>query len=193
MLIVGDVFVDEDIVESHFVCDLQKCKGICCAHESTQTGAEVTESEQEEIAKNYHQVEHLLSEEAKQSIAEQGTTTKEGYTPLYQESRCVYSIKDDSGTLKCGIEQAYENGESSFRKPISCHLAPIRILNYEKEGEKYDVLMYKHYSMCDPACDLGNALKVPLYKFLQNSLERKYGKEWFESLEKEVEEYKKSK
>ena len=85
--------------------------------------------------------------------------------------------------MKCGIEQAYLDGEIGWKKPISCHLYPIRITKYDH----YDALNYDRWDICSPACDLGASLKVPIYKFLKEALVRKYGTEWYEALVLEIE------
>ena len=46
-----------------------------------------------------------------------------------------------------------------------------------------DHLAYDRWSICKPACKLGDTLTVPVYKFLKESLERKYGKRWYKQLE----------
>jgi hypothetical protein len=45
-----------------------------------------------------------------------------------------------------------------------------------------EAVNYDRWSICKPACKLGESLKVPLYKFLKDSLIRKYGEAWYEQL-----------
>jgi hypothetical protein len=85
--------------------------------------------------------------------------------------------------LKCGIEQAYLDGKISWKKPISCHLYPIRVTKYDQ----YDALNYDRWHICDPACQLGKSLQVPLYAFLKDALVRKYGEAWYAELVEDIE------
>ena len=100
-------------------------------------------------------------------------------TTLVEGKECAYVIFDNNGTTKCGIEKAWEQGAVDFRKPISCHLYPIRITEYPS----FSAVNYHKWPICDPACSLGAELKVPVYKFLKDSLIRKYGEKWYDELE----------
>jgi hypothetical protein len=67
----------------------------------------------------------------------------------------------------------------SWKKPVSCHLYPIRITKYKN----YDAVNYERWHVCKAACKNGKALKVPVYKFLKEALIRKYGEEFYTALE----------
>ncbi|MOA09525.1 hypothetical protein D3C78_1293620 [compost metagenome] len=69
-----------------------------------------------------------------------------------------------------------------FKKPISCHLYPIRITKYPE----FEVLNYDRWHICAAACEFGKALKVPVYQFLKDPLIRKYGEQWFAELEEQI-------
>ena len=110
-------------------------------------------------------------------------------TPTLGANReCAYALYDDRGILKCGIEQAYLDGKISWKKPISCHLYPIRVTKYDQ----YDALNYNRWHICDPACQLGKSLQVPLYTFLKEALVRKYGAAWYAELVEDIEGSKKA-
>jgi hypothetical protein len=96
----------------------------------------------------------------------------------------VYAFFDGE-IAKCAIEKAFNEGRIDFRKPISCHLYPIRITSFKD----VDALNYHHWDVCQPACEHGEKLNVPVYKFLKEPLQRKYGKEWYEELEEEIKKY----
>ena len=89
------------------------------------------------------------------------------------------SVDHEKNILKCGIEQAYLDGEIAYKKPISCHLYPIRVTKYEE----FEALNYDKWSICSPACELGAKLSVPVFKFLKEPLVRKYGEDWYKELE----------
>lgn len=186
MIIVENAVLSDDIKENFFVCDLEKCKGACCVE--GDAGAPLEEEEIGELQKNYLAIKPYLSEEGIEAIEKLGVWVfdmdgEKGTATIGQNGACAFSLRDEKGVLKCGIEQAYFDGKSTFRKPISCHLYPIRITKYDQ----YDALNYDRWEICDAACVLGKTLGVPLYKFLKEALTRKYGEEWYSQLVEEIE------
>lgn len=184
MIVIGDTVSSDDIIDHHFVCDLLKCKGACCVE--GDLGAPLEEEELTQVENAFPAVEKYLTPEGKAAIKEQGLyifdEDGEFSTPTVDGKECAYAFYDPKGILKCGMEKAWLEGESKFRKPISCHLYPIRVQNYAK----YKALNYDRWSICSPACSNGEALKVPIYKFLKEPLIRKFGAEWYAELETEV-------
>lgn len=180
MIIVGNVYLSDDIAEQYFVCKLSACKGACCVE--GDAGAPLEEAECETIAQLLPTVRPYLSQEALEVIEAQGTHTidQEGdlSTPILPTGECVYAFRDEKGQLKCAFEQAYYEGKSDFKKPVSCHLYPIRITRYDE----FDAVNYHRWEICKPACAHGSALRVPLYRFLKEPLIRKYGKRWYDEL-----------
>ncbi len=186
MIIVENAVLSDDIKENFFVCDLEKCKGACCVE--GDAGAPLDEDEIDELQKNYLAIQPYLSAEGIEVIEEQGVWVfdmdgEKGTATIGQNGACAFSLRDEKGILKCGIEQAYFDGKSTFRKPVSCHLYPIRITKYDQ----YDALNYDRWEICDAACVLGKTLGVPLYKFLKDALVRKYGEDWYRQLVEEIE------
>jgi len=186
MILVGKAVLSDDIKENFFVCDLEKCKGACC--EEGDAGAPLEEEETIILEKIYPKITEYLSEEGKRTIESQGTwvVDRDGdkVTPtIGNNGACAYATKDERGMLKCGIEQAYLDGKVGFKKPISCHLYPIRVTKYDD----FDALNYDRWDICDAACVLGSKLGVPVYKFLKEPLVRKYGEDWYAELIQEIE------
>jgi hypothetical protein len=182
MIAIDNVLLSDEIVQEHFVCDLGKCKGGCCV--DGDCGAPLTKDETKILKSIYPKIKPYLSSEYIPEIEKQGTHTTDseyGYvTPTINGGICAYGYTDEAGIVKCGIEKAYKAGAIDFQKPISCHLYPIRIL--KKRG--YEAVNYEpRPSLCSPACKLGDKLKVPVYKFLKDSLIRKYGEEFYEALD----------
>ncbi|MDN5200909.1 DUF3109 family protein [Fulvivirgaceae bacterium BMA10] len=185
MIVLDNTIISDEIKEQLFVCDLKACKGACCVE--GDLGAPLDEDELEVMEDIYDEVEPYLSDEGKAAIEKQGSfiLDEEGdfSTPTINGKECAYAIYDESGILKCGIEQAYLEGKIHFRKPISCHLYPIRISKYDE----YDAINYSRWSICSSACTLGQELGVPLYKFLKEALIRKYGEDWYQTLVEVIE------
>lgn len=182
MFQLGKTIISEDIIQKDFVCNLSACKGICCVE--GDAGAPLEESEVEILEEIYPIVKGYLRQEGIDAIEEQGTsiTTEDGEleTPLVNGAECAYVIFDEHNTAKCAIEEAYNQGEVSWKKPISCHLYPVRIQDYTE----FAAVNYHHWQICDDACTLGKELQVPVYKFLKEALIRKFGEDWYLELEK---------
>jgi hypothetical protein len=184
MIIIDNKLVSNEIIEEQFVCDLNKCKGGCCV--DGDAGAPLNKEELVHLNEVYDAVLPYLDEENKKELQKQGRYVFDeefGWvTPTIDSKVCVYGITDPNGIVKCGIEQAYNDGKVSWKKPISCHLFPIRVqLSKNKETE------YVNYEpredLCSAGCKLGKKLKVPVYVFLKEALVRKYGVEFYETLD----------
>ncbi len=185
MFQLGKTIVSEDIIGKEFVCNLSACKGRCCI--DGEAGAPLEEEELLLLMDIYPKVKPFLREEGKAAIEDQGlfiTTEGEYETPLIEGKDCAYSIFDEK-TAKCGIEEAYNQGVIKWKKPLSCHLYPVRITNYSE----FSAVNYHKWPICDDACILGKELRVPVYKFVKEALIRKFGKAWYAELEKVAENY----
>ena len=185
MIVLQNTVISDDLKDKFFVCNLEKCKGACCVE--GDLGAPLEEEELQILADNYEIIKPYLSEAGRQAIAEQGLYIKDWEddfsTTTIGNRECAYAIYDDNLTLKCGIEQAYLDGKISWKKPISCHLYPIRITKYEG----FEALNYDKWQICNPACSFGAELGVRVYQFLKEPLIRKYGADWYQELESLVE------
>ncbi len=182
MLAIDNTLISEEILEKKFVCDLNACKGACCV--KGDYGAPLEKEELAELDKVYETVKPYMTPAGIEAVEKQGKyllyERKEWVTPLIKGKECAYTYFEKDGTAKCAIEKAYYDGKVTWKKPISCHLYPIRIT---KQKTGLEAINYDHWSICKAACKLGESLKVPVYKFLKESLTRKYGEEWYKQLE----------
>jgi hypothetical protein len=188
MFQLGKTIVSEDIIEKDFVCNLSACKGKCCI--DGEAGAPLEEEELQLLLDNYPKVKPFLRPEGIAAIEDQGlfvTNDGEYETTLIDEKDCAYVIFDDHNTAKCGIEEAYNQGAINWKKPISCHLYPIRIMDYSE----FSAVNYHKWPICDDACTLGKELQVPVFKFVKEALIRKFGADWYAELEKIAQTLKK--
>ncbi|MGB0776871.1 MAG: DUF3109 family protein [Flavobacteriaceae bacterium] len=187
MFQVGKTIISEEILEKEFVCDLTKCKGACCVE--GEAGAPLEVEETEILKEIYPKIKPYMTAQGIDAVQKQGLFVKgadgELETPLIDGADCAYVTFDKKGTALCGIEQAYRDGLISWKKPISCHLYPIRIKNYSA----FSAVNFHKWQICDDACSLGEELKVPLYKFVKEALIRKYGEAWYTELENAAEDY----
>ncbi len=184
MIEYGKTIISDDIKEKHFVCNLSKCKGACCVE--GDLGAPLNEEELPIMDLIYEHVAPYLSDAGRKAIESQGAyiLDQEGdySTPTINGKECAYAIYENT-VLKCGIEKAWADNKIDFKKPISCHLYPIRITKYED----FEALNYDQWAICNDACVLGDELKVPVYVFLKEALIRKYGSTWYNGLVAEME------
>ena len=189
MIQIDDKLISEDLFSEEFVCNLAKCKGICCVE--GDAGAPLDEDETKILDEIYPKIKPYLRPEGIQAIEEQGTYTLdfEGdlVTPLVNNAECAYVIFDEKGYTKCAIEKAYEDGVIDWQKPISCHLYPIRITEYSN----FSAINYHEWDICSDACTLGKELGVKVYQFLKKPLIRKYGEEFYQTLSESAEEWEK--
>ena len=189
MIQIDDKLISEDLFSEEFVCNLAKCKGICCVE--GDAGAPLDEDETKILDEIYPKIKPYLRPEGIQAIEEQGTYTLdfEGdlVTPLVNNAECAYVIFDEKGYTKCAIEKAYEDGVIDWQKPISCHLYPIRITEYSN----FSAINYHEWDICSDACTLGKELGVKVYQFLKKPLIRKKRQEFYQTLSEAAEEWEK--
>jgi hypothetical protein len=182
--------LSRDLFEKKFVCDLSACKGACCVEGSS--GAPLTEEEIHILEDIYEDVKPFLPKKGVKALEKQGAWVIDAdgdyTTPLVaEEKECAYTIFEN-GMALCGIEKAHKEGKVKFKKPISCHLYPIRTRQYQT----FEALNYDVWHLCKPACACGEKLQVPVYKFLKEALIRKYGEEFYKMVEAAAEEIEKN-
>ena len=182
MFQLAKTIVSEEILEREFVCNLSRCKGACCI--AGEAGAPLEKEEVEILKAIYPKVKPLLRKEGIAAIEEQGTSVVSDFeeleTPLVNDKECAYLVFDENHIAKCGIEEAYNRGYIDWKKPISCHLYPIRVKDYSE----FAAVNYHKWDICNDACNLGKELHVPVYKFTKDALVRKFGEDWYAELEK---------
>lgn len=191
MIAIDNTLVSEDVIEKQFVCDLNACKGECCI--AGELGAPLEEEETKILDEIYEKVKPYLTPEGIKEIEKQGkwvrTEEEEKYnTPLMKGGGCAWLNYDKNGVVICGIEKAYNDGVVNWKKPVSCHLYPIRI-NRLKNG--LDAVNYERWNICKAACKNGKALQVPVYRFVKEALIRKYGEDFWNALDAYAKQYNK--
>ena len=92
-------------------------------------GAPLNEEETNILAEIYPKVKPYMRQEGIDAIEAQGThiiDDHEPVTPLVNNRECAYVYFEDN-TAKCAIEKAHLEGDIDYKKPISCHLYPLRM------------------------------------------------------------------
>lgn len=184
MIAIDHVLISDEVIEEQFVCDLNKCKGGCC--EDGDAGAPMDMWELKKLDEFYEVIKPYMS---KEGIAEVKRAGKYVYdqefgwvTPTINGAICAYGSKDEMGIIKCGIEQAYNDGKLDWKKPVSCHLFPILIRKSKRDPDVEYVNYQPREDLCKCGCNLGKKFKVPVYVFLKEALIRKYGEEFYNTL-----------
>lgn len=198
ILQVGDVLISPDILTEYFCCDLEACGGACCIE--GEAGAPITMEEIDNLEGVLAEVWDDLSPKARGVINREGVSAidPEGdlVTSIVNGKDCVFTYYGDldlpDGThvndcCLCATEKAFREGRTSWPKPISCYLYPIR----EKRFSNGTVaLNYHRWSVCEAARKKGRELGLPVYKFLKDPLIRRFGEAWYAELEELVEALK---
>ena len=182
ILEIDDKIISTEILTECFACDINACKGQCCI--DGDAGAPLTLEEADILEQEYENYKPYMTAEGIAAVESQGfmVVDFEGdyTTPLVNNCECAYTFVNEQGLTLCAIEAAYRAGKCSFKKPISCHLYPIRVLKFRNGGEG---LNYHRWYICKSACENGCKLGIPVYKGLREPIIRKWGEEFYKALE----------
>jgi hypothetical protein len=176
--IVGEAVVEGDVGAASFCCDLKRCKGACCTLPGGR-GAPLEDDEVLELQKAYPAAKEYLSQRNIEAIEAAGMaegTPGNFVTTCIDQRDCVFVYYEDD-VARCSLERAFEDGKTDWRKPLSCHLFPIRVRDFGREFVRYEQL-----EQCEPGRDRGIQEGVKLYDFLKMPLIRKFGEEWYKAL-----------
>lgn len=184
MIIIQEKIVSTQLFKKSFICNLTKCKGACCWE--GDFGAPLEPDEINAIKESYDDIKEYLPDENRAHIEAKGMTQYYNEmnaigTSLMPDKSCVFMNKDHEGIAVCGIEKAYGDGKTELKKPMSCHLYPIRVSKNEKTN--FEALNYDEWDICSPACQLGEEQQVPVYQFLKEAIIRKYGEDFYEEMD----------
>lgn len=181
MIEIDGKIVSDDILTECFACDIARCKGECCV--DGNSGAPLEMEEADILEEEYENYKPYMTPDGIESVERQGFMVVDcdgDYTtPLVDDAECAYSYRENGITL-CAIEKAFREGKCSFRKPISCHLYPIRLINLSNGTIG---LNYHRWNVCSSACENGRKLGIPVYKSLREPIIRRFGEEFYKALE----------
>ena len=189
MFIIQDTLVSLDILEKEFCCDLDTCKGCCCIE--GDAGAPLEDDEEQKIQQILPLLLPDMTPEARLVVETQGISyidpSGERVTSIVDDKDCVFARTDHNGWCYCLIEKAYRAGRIDFKKPISCHLYPIRL---SRVGDTVG-LEYHRWDICHCARKKGKQLHLPIYVFLKEPLIRRFGQAWYDEVCLTAQEWKK--
>jgi len=177
---LDDKLIATQLFESQFVCNLSACKGQCCVN--GDAGAPLTDAEVLQIEEELDVFLPYMNESGVEAVKEFGVSyfdpSGDPVTTLVKGRECAFAFFDKDGIAKCAIEQAYSDGKTNFKKPLSCHLYPIRVQKYNS----FTALNYDEWNICSDACVLGEQLGVPIYQFLKEPIIRAWGEQFYDDL-----------
>ncbi|NNE26707.1 MAG: DUF3109 family protein [Saprospiraceae bacterium] len=184
MILIEDILVSDDLIKKQFACQLSACKGACCYE--GDYGAPLDQDELAQIEEILDIVLPYLDKSAVDKIKSEGffrqTESKDAHeTNLMSDASCVFMGRNDLGITFCGLEKAYNDGKTNFKKPISCHLYPVRVTANKQIG--FEALNYDVWDICQAACSNGARQGIYIYQFVKDALIRKYGEAFYEALE----------
>lgn len=184
MIIIQGKIVSDELVEEQFLCNLDACKGACCWE--GDAGAPLENEELAILEDIQEAIQPYLSPAGKVAIQKEGIYTFDEEddtfrTPLINNGPCAYMTLDKMGKAQCGIEKAWQDKKIDFRKPVSCHLYPVRITSNPQND--FEALNYDRWDICGAACEKGKQAQLPIYQFVKEALIRKYGEEFYDELD----------
>lgn len=179
MLSLGKAIISSAVFEEQFACDLKKCRGYCCLQ--GDSGAPLLDEEAGILEEIWPVIRHYMRPQGIKAVEEKGLSVIDDdgdlVTALIGKAECAYAGYSE-GLYYCAIERAWEDEKISFRKPLSCHLFPLRVKRYRE----FDAVNYEEVKICRPAVRRGKTENIPVYRFLKDPLIRLYGKKWYDEL-----------
>jgi len=189
MFLIQNTLVSLDVIEKEFCCDLDSCRRCCCIE--GDAGAPLTKEEEDKINEILPVLLPEMTKEAKEVVEAQGIAyndpSDERVTSIVNDKDCIFARTDHKGWCYCLIEKAYNAGKIDFKKPISCHLYPVRLT---KVGDLTG-LEYHRWDICHCARQLGKKQHIKIYQFLREPLIRRFGQAWYDELELTANEWHK--
>ena len=184
MILIEEILISDEVLENKFVCNLNACKGACCVE--GDYGAPLEKKELDIIKALLPELKPYLDHASIEAIEENGFYTQNSSNQKYEtalmpDGACVLMGRDALGITYCSLEKLFNDGKSEFKKPISCHLYPIRIIKNEQTG--FQALNYDRWDICEAACDNGEKLNVRVFEFVKEALIRKFGPDFYDALE----------
>lgn len=188
MIQIDNTIISDDLIEERFNCHLKGCKGACCVE--GDSGAPLEKDEGKILKAEFLAYKPYMRAEGIRVVEKKGFALKDDdgdlVTPLVNERECAYTVFDEKGIAFCAVEKAYFEGKTKFRKPISCHLYPLRL-----SRNKLNISVnYQQWSICEAGRVYGDLNDIRLYQFLKEALIRRFGEEWYEKLEFYATNYK---
>ncbi len=179
MIEIEDKLVSDDVLECYFSCDLSKCKGACCVF--GDSGAPLKEQEIGIIEDCLEHIKPYMTPEGLEAVDKSGVFVIDmdgDYTTTLVEGteECAFTFTTDEGLVLCAIEKAYREGKIEYKKPISCHLYPIRTKEFSNDMTG---LNYHRWDICKDAIVAGKNSQTKVYQGVRDAIVREWGEEFY--------------
>ena len=142
-------------------------------------GAPVLDSEIGALSKASGPARKYMSDDSIKHLDEFGVIegrAGDWSTSCIDDKDCVFVVYENDIAV-CSIEKAWHAGESEFRKPISCHLFPLRVADF---GGPY--VHYEQFTECEPGRAFGKEHNISLLESSREGFVRAYGQELYDKL-----------
>ena len=178
MILIDNILVSEEILTTKFSCNLPECKGACCTFPG-EFGAPILNGEIPVIEKYLDTIFEYLPEHSIEVIKEKGFVEgkKDDMSTVCIDGKDCVFVHYEGDIAKCAIEKAYFDGKIMFRKPLSCHLFPVRVSFFGGE-----FLYYAEFPECKSALEHGKKENKYVFETVKEALIRAYGKNWYNNL-----------
>ncbi len=191
MLWIDNCLISNEVITEKFCCNIEKCKGACC--EDGDAGPRITEEEKLHIQEGFEIIRTEMTDTALEVVSLQGLFIEHpefGWvTPTIPSGLCVYGIKDKKGIIHCLFEKAYNEAKTSWSKPISCHLFPLKLTQSSYDPDVLFLNYEPREDICKSGCNLGQTLGKPVFEFVKIALERRFGTDFYQALHIFAEQY----
>ncbi|MEZ5146410.1 MAG: DUF3109 family protein [Bacteroidales bacterium] len=179
MISIDNTLISDEFRDARFCCDVQKCLGSCCVE--GDAGAPLEEEEVSILEDYIEKIKPYMEAEGVEVVKINGVfdydTDGSFVTPLVRDRDCAF-VYYENNIARCAIEKAHNEGKIDFKKPLSCHLYPVRVSKHKG----FDAVNYHQWYICQPARTYGKNHGIYLYKFLKEPLIRKFGEDWYNKL-----------
>ncbi len=127
---IGNVLISDEVWQTRFACNLEKCLGLCCQY--GDLGAPLSEEEEETIRKNLDNVAPLLKKQNLQLLRGGISERYKGnlhIVEIAENTPCPLSFTDAEGIVLCSLHRyALDNRLPLLSiKPLWCSLFPLII------------------------------------------------------------------
>ena len=131
MKLIGNIIISDEVWNTNFSCDLNRCKGKCCQY--GDIGSPITEDEEQRIKDNLENVRPMLSEENIQ-LLKKSISIKDEKGDLHivegaHNTPCPLSFINKDKVVLCSLHDycLKTNKKVLDLKPLWCSLFPLII------------------------------------------------------------------
>ncbi len=173
---IGNVLISDEVWQTRFGCDLEKCHGVCCKY--GDLGAPISEEEEECISRHLDLIAPKLTKQNLQLLRGGISEKFKGGNHIIEvaaNTPCPLSFTDANGTILCSLHSySLENDLPLLSvKPLWCSLFPL-IIKKTSSGWLVNCHLPEFCRSCDDP--------PPLLLSFAPLLASLFGEEWVEEV-----------